>query len=133
MTLVAGRYELGQLLGSGGVASVYRARDKVAERDVAIKVIPFGEPSSEHFERFRHEALALSRLESPHIARVHDFGRDEALGLFLVMELIDGVALERAAFGRALEGHEVLRAARGVLDALADAHGRGIVHRDIKP
>ncbi len=133
MALVAGRYELGQLLGSGGVASVYRARDTLAEREVAIKVIPFGDNATEHFERFRHEALSLSRLRSRHIARVHDFGRDPTLGLYLAMELIDGVPLERTALGRPLQAHEVLRVARGVLDALADAHAAGIVHRDIKP
>lgn len=133
MALVAGRYDLGALLGSGGFASVYRARDTVTERDVAIKVIPFGEAAAENFERFRQEALALSRLRSRHVARVHDFGRDPSLGLYLVMELIDGVPLEAPSFGRALMPHEVLRVARGVLDALADAHAAGIVHRDIKP
>ena len=152
MPLVAGRYELGQLLGSGGFASVFRAHDKVAVRDVALKVIPFSighsasagvggatardprvDEAADHFERFRHEALALSRLRSRHVARVFDFGRDADIGLYLVMEYIDGVPLESKAVGRALLPHEVLRVARGVLDALGDAHASGIVHRDIKP
>ena len=158
MPLVAGRYELGQLLGSGGFASVFRAHDKVAVRDVALKVIPFslgiGQEggaggaaalagdgnlradeleATGHFERFRHEALALSRLRSRHVARVFDFGRDAEMGLYLVMEYIDGVPLESKAVGRSLMPHEVLRVARGVLDALGDAHASGIVHRDIKP
>jgi serine/threonine-protein kinase len=100
-------------------------------RDVALKIIPHGELTS--FDRFRQEALALSRLKSRHIARVHDFGRDEELGYYLAMELIDGVPLESAALGRPLLPHEVLRAARGLLAALAEAHDAGIVHRDIKP
>jgi serine/threonine-protein kinase len=132
------------MLGSGGFATVYRARDPLEDRDVAVKVIPFslwGGPSTresdpnvqEGLDRFRREALALSRLRSKHIARVFDFGRDDAVGLYLVMELIDGVPLEVRSLGRALLPHEVLRVARGVLAGLAEAHAAGIVHRDIKP
>jgi len=133
-------------VGSGGFASVYRARDIALERDVAVKIIHPGEPGDRgtpgdgaesveptYFERFRHEALALSRLKSRHIARVHDFGRDEAVGYFLVMELIEGVSLEPGSLGRTLFPHEVLRAARGLMGALSEAHAAGIVHRDIKP
>ena len=88
MPLVAGRYELGQLLGSGGFASVYRATDTSASREVAIKIIPYSpargadgsDGAATHFERFRHEALALSRLRSRHVARVFDFGRDPDVG-----------------------------------------------------
>jgi serine/threonine protein kinase len=129
--LVAGRYELGRLLGSGGFASVYRAHDTAAGRDVALKVIPVdtGGP----FERFRQEALAVSRLRSRHVARVHDFGRDPSFGFFIAMDFVEGLPLEVGSFGRALLPHEVLRAARGILDALADAHASGIVHRDVKP
>ena len=75
----------------------------------------------------------MSRLRSRHVARVHDFGRDEGVGLFLVMELIDGVPLDVASLGRALFPHEVLRVARGLLAGLAEAHAHGIVHRDMKP
>ena len=85
------------------------------------------------FERFRQEALALSRLRSRHVARVHHFGREDAVGLYLVMELIDGVPLDAESLGRALLAHEVLRVARGMLAGLAEAHAHGIVHRDIKP
>jgi serine/threonine protein kinase len=137
---LAERYELGGLLGSGGSASVFRARDLAQARDVAVKVIPFEpcltngeEPASADVERFRREALLLSRLRSRHVARVYDFGSDPDVGLFLVMELIEGSPLEARSFGRPLLPHEVLRVARGVLDALADAHASGLVHRDIKP
>ena len=120
---------------------MYRATDTSASREVAIKIIPYSpargadrsDGAATHFERFRHEALALSRLRSRHVARVFDFGRDPEVGFYLAMELVNGVPCEKAAVGRALLPHEVLRVARGVLDALADAHAAGIVHRDIKP
>ncbi len=142
---LAGRYELGAVLGSGGYATVYRARDAEADREVAVKIIPTalaagtgidpraGEDEDTQFDRFRQEALALSRLRSRHIARVYDFGRDDAVGLYLVMELIEGVALDVRSLGRALFPHEVLRVARGLLAGLAEAHSHGISHRDIKP
>jgi serine/threonine-protein kinase len=156
---LASRYELGALLGSGGAASVYRAVDRraaelraaesedgdsrapgsrglaasTALREVAVKIIPHSDGARETFERFRQEALSLSQLRSRHIARVHDFGRDPELGFYLVMELVDGLPLDVAHLGRNLVPHEVLRAARGVLAALAEAHGAGFVHRDIKP
>jgi serine/threonine protein kinase len=124
---------------------VYRARDAEADREVAVKVIPTalaagtgidpqaGEDDFAQFDRFRQEALALSRLRSRHVARVYDFGRDDAVGLYLVMELIEGVPLETRSLGRALFPHEVLRVARGLLAGLAEAHSHGISHRDIKP
>jgi serine/threonine protein kinase len=142
---LAGRYELGAVLGSGGYATVYRARDSEVDREVAVKVIPTalaagtgidppaGEDEDVQFDRFRQEALALSRLRSRHIARVYDFGRDDAVGLYLVMELIEGVPLDARSLGRALLPHEVLRVARGLLAGLAEAHSHGICHRDIKP
>lgn len=112
---------------------MYRAFDTANDRDVAIKIIPFGVDGSAYFDRFRHEALALSRLKSRHTARVHDFGRDDTVGFYLVMEYIDGVELDVQALGRALLPHEVLRTARGLMTALAEAHDLGIIHRDIKP
>jgi serine/threonine-protein kinase len=129
--VIANRYELGRAIGSGGFATVYRARDTVENREVAIKIIP--ETVEEITERFRLEALALSQLRSANVARVYDFGKDEAHGLYLVMELIEGVALEPNKLGRVLLGHEVLRAARALLSGLAEAHASRLVHRDIKP
>jgi serine/threonine-protein kinase len=131
--LIALRYELGETLGSGGFATVYRARDRVEEREVAVKVVPLGGDAVAHFERFRQEALALSRLRSRYLARVFDFGKDEAAGLYLVMELVEGVPLDAQALGRPLLPHQILRVARGVLGGLAVAHASGIVHRDVKP
>ncbi len=133
------------MLGAGGYATVYRAHDGETGRDVAVKVIPTalasgegidpaaGEDADTQFDRFRQEALALSRLRSRHIARVYDFGRDAEVGLYLVMELIEGVPLDARSLGRALLPHEVLRVARGLLAGLAEAHEHGISHCDIKP
>ena len=149
-SVLAGRYELGAPIGSGGFATVYRARDVQERRDVAVKVIPSSigtaiasgaeslaanahDDATAQFDRFRQEALALSRLRSRHVARVHHFGLEEGVGLYLVMELIDGVPLDATSLGRALLAHEVLRVARGMLAGLAEAHAHGIVHRDIKP
>ncbi len=133
MTRFADRYELGGILGSGGFATVYRARDRAENRDVAIKVISeAGGSSPDLVDRFRHEALALSRLSSPHVARVFDFGKDD-IGLYLVMELILGVPLDAVGLGRALTEREVLVAAKSLLSALSEAHSHGLVHRDIKP
>ena len=129
--MIANRYELGRVLGSGGFATVYEAKDRAEDRAVAVKVIPLAD--EDVVERFRLEALQLSQLRSPNVARVYDFGRDEERGLYLVMELIDGVALEPKKLGRVLLAHEVLRAARALLAGLAEAHAARIVHRDIKP
>jgi len=132
--VLASRYELGSVLGSGGFATVYRGRDLESREDVAIKIIPAGgESGAETAERFRREALAVSQLRSPNVVRVFDFGKDDAFGLYLVMELIDGVALEPAKLGRVLLAHEVLRAARALLAGLAEAHASGIMHGDVKP
>jgi serine/threonine-protein kinase len=153
--VLAGRYELGAPIGSGGFATVYRARDVNEGTEVAVKVSPVAvaafaaalasgggagaaarasdQDPAQQFDRFRQEALALSRLRSRHVARVFDFGRDATIGMYIVMELIDGVPLELRALGRALMPHEVLRVARGVLAGLAEAHAHGIVHRDVKP
>ncbi len=133
MQTIAGRFELGDLIGSGGFASVYRGRDLETSRIVAIKVIGEGNTNPALADRFRHEALALSRLASANIARVYDFGRDERHGLYLVMELIDGVSLDVFGMGRALSEPEVIVAGRALLSALSAAHTCGIVHRDIKP
>jgi hypothetical protein len=131
VAVVGERYELGRLLGSGGFASVFRAFDREYRREVAIKIVPTKDHAT--IDRFRKEALALSRMRSPNVARVFDFGRDDELGLFLVMELIDGVPLTPDALGRPLAANEVLIAARALLSGLAEVHAAKIAHRDVKP
>ena len=133
--LLGGRYELGSAIGSGGFATVFRARDRHTNVDVAVKLVPPGFDAVHLAARLRSEALileGLKRLSSRHLARVFELGSD-AQGVWLVTELIDGVPLSVEGLGRALLPHEVLRVARGLLEGLSVAHGAGVVHADVKP
>ncbi len=132
---MGGRYELGQALGSGGFATVFRARDRKDNTEVAVKLVPPGFDAVRLGERLRSEASILERLKrmsSRHVARVFELGEDPQ-GVWLVTELIDGVWLSVEGLGRALLPHEVLRVARGVLEGLSVAHAAGIIHADVKP
>src|SRR5215470_16918801 len=86
-------YRVLKQIGAGGMGVVYRAHDLRLQRDVALKVLPFGPIGAEQRSRFRHEALALSRLNHPNIATIYDFDNQGDLD-FLVMELISGVSLD---------------------------------------
>jgi serine/threonine-protein kinase len=128
-----GVFEVQELLGSGGMGEVYRARDVRLGRDVAIKILsgPFRD-DRQHVARFEREARVLASLNHPHIGVVH--GLEEIDGLkALVMELVEGETLaERLARGP-LPVEEALEIARQVADALEAAHAQAIVHRDLKP
>jgi eukaryotic-like serine/threonine-protein kinase len=120
-------------LGEGGMGVVYRARDEHLDRDVAIKVLPPGTIADEAARRrLRREALALSRLQHPHLLAVYDFDSAEGVD-FLVMELVPGTTLAGRLRGGPLHEAEVLRIGTQIAEALAEAHERGIVHRDLKP
>jgi len=126
-------YRIVEQLGAGGMGVVFRASDERLKRDVAIKVLPAGALESEAArERFRREALALSRLSHPHISTIHEFdsvaGRD-----FLVMEFVRGVTLADRLREGPLPVSEAVRVARQVTEALEEAHEHGVVHRDLKP
>ena len=132
---MGGRYELGEALGSGGFATVFRARDRKDNTEVAVKLVPPGFDAVHLGERLRSEASILERLKrmsSRHVARVFELGEDPQ-GVWLVTELIDGVWLSVEGLGRALLPHEVLRVARGVLEGLSVAHAAGVIHADVKP
>ena len=127
-------YEIGEVLGRGGMGAVYRARQKSLDRPVAIKLLPFDLGVQEDFaERFRREATALARLSHPNIVGVHDFGQADDGHYFMVMEYVDGVDLAALMRAGPLPPDEALSIVRQVCDALEFAHSRGVVHRDIKP
>lgn len=131
--LLGGRYKLGEMIGSGGMADVYIADDQRLSRKVAIKVLRSDLARDPSFvARFRKEALAAAGLNHPGIVAVYDSGEEPAP--YIVMELVSGHTLrelihqgERLPIDRALEIGE------GILAALEYSHNCGIVHRDIKP
>src|SRR3712207_1417464 len=133
--LIDGRYALGELLGGGGMANVYLARDEVLGRDVALKVLRGHYANDENFvERFRREAKNAAALNHPDIVQVYDQGHTEDGTYYIAMEYVPGGTLkERIKQEGPLDPGEAAGVASRVADALAAAHARGIVHRDIKP
>ena len=128
-----GPYEVVAPLGAGGMGEVYRARDTRLDRDVALKVLPdhlSDDPKA--LARFEREAKAVAALSHPHILAIHDFGRIDGIS-FAVTELLEGEALRAVIERGRLPVRRALEIAAQVADALAAAHEKGIVHRDVKP
>jgi serine/threonine protein kinase/Tfp pilus assembly protein PilF len=126
-------YRVLEEIGSGGMGVVYRARDEHLDCDVAIKVLPAGkltDPGAR--KRFRNEALALSKINHPNIAVVHDFDTQDGID-FLIQELIPGASLREMLKAGALSQYEIIRLGLQLCDGLAAAHEQGVVHRDLKP
>jgi serine/threonine protein kinase len=129
-----GKYEVVGLLGRGGMGAVYKARDPVINRLVAIKVLTSGiADDPELLKRFYREAETAGNLHHPNIVTIYDLGQQDG-SLYLVMEYIDGMSLERLArSGRELSLTERISIMMDVCHGLDHAHQRGVVHRDIKP
>ncbi|HTA20145.1 MAG TPA: serine/threonine-protein kinase, partial [Polyangia bacterium] len=125
------RFDIERLVGSGGMATVYRAIDRQSGLPVALKVL-HGR-TSEQTERFEQEAELLAELSHPAIVRYVGHGTTPVGEHYLAMEWLDGVTLEDVLANGPLTIHESVDLGRRVADALASAHRRGIVHRDIKP
>jgi serine/threonine-protein kinase len=126
-------YRVVERIGAGGMGEVYKAHDERLDRDVAVKVLPSGTLADENArKRFRKEALALSKLNHPNIATVHDFDTQEGVD-FIVMELVEGASLAEKLKTGPLVEKEISALGAQIADALEEAHERGIVHRDLKP
>jgi tetratricopeptide (TPR) repeat protein/predicted Ser/Thr protein kinase len=124
-------YQVGPLLGAGGMGAVYRAEDLRLGRHVALKFLAAPDADAEQRARLVREARAASILSSPHIAAIYDIGEHEGQ-VFIVMEYVDGESLAARIARGPLGVREAVDVAARIADALDEAHERGIVHRDIK-
>jgi eukaryotic-like serine/threonine-protein kinase len=131
--VLAGRYELGRMIGRGGMAEVYAAHDALLDREVAVKVLRERFRDDEAFTaRFHDEARHVARLAHPNLVVVFDTGTQDAAP-FIVMERIRGRTLQQAMDAGGLTEDRALQVAADVCGALGYAHEHGIVHRDVKP
>jgi eukaryotic-like serine/threonine-protein kinase len=128
--VVLGRYRLREHLGSGGFGEVWRAHDALLDREVAVKRIRSG-PGTE-IARAKREAQACARLSHPSIVALYEAGADEHC-YYLISEYVDGTTLTELIAGDALDDEAVAEIGLALAEALAHAHARGVVHRDVKP
>src|SRR5205809_420498 len=132
--VLAGRYELEEVLGHGGMAEVFLGTDRVLGRRIAVKILSdrFARDNS-FVTRFRREAQSAAALNHPNVVSVFDTGSDDGTH-FIVMEYVQGKTLSQMLRdGAPLMPERAVEIARGVADALSFAHRAGIVHRDVKP
>ena len=128
-----GKYEITELLGQGGMATVYKGYQAEMDRFVAIKVLPPHPGQDRQFmDRFRLEARTVAQLQHPHILPVHDYGNEDGI-LYLVMAYVEGGSLKDRIDRGPLSLKETETILRQVASALDYAHRRNVVHRDIKP
>jgi eukaryotic-like serine/threonine-protein kinase len=137
MTLAAGTklgpYEILSPLGAGGMGEVYRARDRKLDRDVAVKVLPqtvANDPDS--LARFEREAKSVAALSHPNILAIYDFGSQDGVA-YAVTELLEGETLRGKLDGSPVSQRQAVDWALQIAKGLSAAHGKGVVHRDLKP
>ncbi|MGH2873542.1 MAG: serine/threonine-protein kinase, partial [Solirubrobacteraceae bacterium] len=126
--LVLDRYRLGRRLGSGAFGSVWLARDERLEREVAVKILDRERVGG----RFEREARVAARLAHPAIVTLYEAAIDDD-GAYLVSELVRGSTLDRLLAAGLLSDRQIVQIGISLCDALAHAHGQGVVHRDVKP
>lgn len=133
-TLLDDRYEILQIIGEGGMAIVYRALDHRLNRDVAVKIMRDEMAADEEFRRrFCTESHAVAMLSHPNIVAVYDVSHNDNVE-YIVMELVDGITLKQYIERKGVVAwKEVVHFTKQISKALAHAHERGIIHRDIKP
>jgi len=134
-TLMEGRYEILKRIGAGGMGVVYRARQAAMDRIVAVKVLIRSVAANEtNVKRFQLEARAASRLDHPNTITIHDFGQTRDGTLYIVMEFLEGQALEAViSANKTLDPRRVVDIMSQVCGSLAEAHAQGVIHRDLKP
>ena len=130
--LVLGRYRLERILGSGGFGVVWLARDERLQRDVAVKVIPRDPHETAGGRGAEREARAAARLNHPGVVALYELDHDEH-STYLVSELVRGRTVAELGHAGALSDSDVARIGLALCDALAHAHERGVIHRDVKP
>ncbi|MCI0340530.1 MAG: serine/threonine protein kinase, partial [Planctomycetales bacterium] len=126
-----GSYEVGALLGRGGMGEVYRARHASLGRGVALKLLAPGAPA-ELRTRFLREARTAARLRHPNIVTVHDAGEEGGYA-WIAMDLVEGRSVAALLHDETLDGHRAAVIAEKIARALAHAHAEGVIHRDVKP
>ncbi len=132
--LIAGNYRVLSIAGSGGMGVVYRARDQRLDRVVALKFLPAELNSSQKDkERFLREARTASSLDHPNIGVIHGIEETEDGHTFIVMAFYEGASLSQKISNGTLKTREAIGIARQMALGLGEAHGRGIIHRDVKP
>lgn len=132
--VLAGRYTLLELIGSGGMADVYKASDGKLNRSVAVKVLRREYSSDENFiNKFKQEAMAAASISSPYVVNVYDVGEEDDIN-YIVMELAEGITLKELIQQKGkLEIIESIQIAMQIVNGIREAHMHGIIHRDIKP
>lgn len=129
--VIAGRFRIRSLIGSGGMGRVYRAMDETTEESVALKVLSLD--AKKYSRRFLREAKVMAELSHPNIVHYVDYGETDRGAPYIVMEWVRGEDLRQRMNRRKLELSEALEVIAGTGDALAFAHSRGVIHRDLKP
>jgi eukaryotic-like serine/threonine-protein kinase len=131
---ISGRYKIINLIGGGGMANVYLARDMILERDVAIKILRLDFSNDEEFiRRFRREAQSATSLAHPNIVNIYDVGEEEDI-YYIVMEYVEGMTLKQYIQHHSpLKVQKALDIMKQLTSAIAHAHQNHIIHRDIKP
>ncbi len=128
-----GHYRIVEKIGEGGMGEVYRATDERLDRDVAVKVLHESvAQDADRLARFEREAKAVAQLAHPNILEIWDFGRQGSV-TYAVTELLDGENLRRSIPPTGMPWQKVAEMGAAIADGLAAAHGKGIVHRDVKP